>query len=199
MAKMKAETKSELEAMQKAQLDREAKQAKDNEEKAQKALEQEKTKITAEQNQTMVEFRSEIQSFLKGKPDVYELVNLYDPAGTYVEATVQQHYEDTLAQGKPEILSIARAAELVEQWMESEVEKTLATKKIKAKVNSSTASQAAPKENKEATPPSKSATASQPTKTLNNDMTASSVSQAAARTDAERMRRALASFSSAAR
>lgn len=188
--RVKSEMEERLEAYKREQLESAKKAQEEQELKAKKAQEEETKRIEAERLQVIEEFQTEINEYLLGNQDNYELINTNEQHDL-VFATVEQHFEKT---GR--VLSIKEAADLVERFLEQQVEKNLATKKLKAKVSppSTAKVEQAPKEDTQvksqetapATPVAKS-------KTITNDMTASSISKPAD-TEEERWKRALAAL-----
>jgi len=80
------------------------------------------------------EFQEEIASFVKEKPQDYELINLHNAEAT-VYAVIEAHFEKTKAAGKPRVLSIKEGADLVERYLEKQAERILGTSKIKARLS----------------------------------------------------------------
>lgn len=117
--------------------------------------------------QTLAEFRQEVQDFVKApeNQEKYELVNLHE-ATEVVLATIEEHFQRTKKAGKPQIMSITQACDLVEKYLEDQVERSTKTKKFSARVSP----QPAPKTgaNGEAKP-----TENVPPRTINNNLTSS--------------------------
>ncbi len=146
----------ELEAFKKAQEEeREAAKA-----EAQKA---ERAKF----EQTLAEFRQEVQDFVKApeNQEAYELVNLHD-ASEVVLATIEEHFQRTKKAGKPQIMSITQACDLVEKYLEEQVERSTKTKKFSARVSPHPAPNGAKVEAKSPSEPV-------PPRTINNNLTSS--------------------------
>ncbi len=104
----------------------------------------EKSQAEQKYNQQIDGFKAEIKEFLdKSDVEAFELMK----SGVFSEVTdpiqavydvVLEHYEDTKAKspkGVGEILDIKDAADMVEQWLESEADKIAKTKKIAKKLN----------------------------------------------------------------
>jgi hypothetical protein len=107
-----------------------------------KQMEEQNKKLSDEQaalarkqfEETLADFRQETDDFIKANTEKYELVN-FNEANEIVLATIEEHFQRTKKAGKPEILSIERACDLVERYLEDRMEKALTTKKMSAKVN----------------------------------------------------------------
>lgn len=141
---------------------------------------QERAKRAAEEREQAVitEFKTEIGSFLKRESDKYELTNLYDSADLVYD-TVEEYFAKT-----NKVLSIPEACDLVEAYLEKQVEKSLATKKLSTKVSKPQTEDTA------STPPS----APQRKTLSNSNYTASTPSLVSPRVENDRMARALAAL-----
>lgn len=143
-------------------------------EKRQALLNQRKA-LMAEANNTLSEYVSEVKDHVASQPDKYELINTNDATNLVLEV-IEQNYKQN-----KKLLSIDEASEMVEKFLESQVEKNTSTKKWKAKAN--------PQPTKEEKAKSPMAQQSQ---TLNNNLTSSAASFLPPQTEKERMARALA-------
>ncbi len=153
----KSTVTKELEEFKKSQeLERQAER-----EEAQKA---ERAKF----EQTLAEFRQEVQDFVKApeNQEKYELVNLHE-ATEVVLATIEEHFQRTKKAGKPQIMSITQACDLVEKYLEDQVEKSTKTKKFSARVSPS------PAPNTGAKTEAKSPNEPVPPRTINHNLTSS--------------------------
>lgn len=159
------------------------------EEKAKKALDDEQKEIEAKRVEALDNFKSEIDEYVSEKSEEYELTHL-NGASHLIFDTIEKYFEETASKdpnGVGKVLTIKEAADAVEHYLEMQVEKNLATKKLKAK--------ASPQPTKEDPSVKPQANATPSTKTLNNDLASSAtVPASAARTEEERMRRAIAAM-----
>lgn len=145
-------------------------------EAAQKRAEEERA---ARESNVIQEFKSEINRFIQTKSDTYELTALYDSADLVYD-TVEAYYEKT-----NKVLSIPEACDLVEKYLESQVEKSLKTKKLSAKLPRSD----------EPAPVERPTQASSPRRTLTNtEYTSSTPSFVSPKVESDRMARALAAL-----
>lgn len=170
--KMKAleeKFESKIEALERQrQEEREAAQRRQEEEQAKR------------EHQVIQEFKSEIASYITTHKDTYELTNLYD-SSDLVYDTVDAYYEKS---GK--VLSIPEACDLVEKYLESQVEKSLQTKKLSARL---------PKAAEEPTEKRPAPESSAPRRSLNNQTyTSSTPSVVSPKVENDRMARALAAL-----
>ncbi len=130
------------------------------------------------EKETVEAFKLNIGKHIEANKDKYELVALYD-ASELVYSTVEEHFERTKAAGTPKILTIDEAAQLVESYLESEIERTATgSKKFQAKYQ---AAKAADPQN-----PPKTST------TLTNEHTSTAPSFLPSHTENDRIARALA-------
>jgi prefoldin subunit 5 len=127
--------------------------------------------------QVIAEFKNEISNFISSKKDDYELTNLYD-SSDLVYDTVEAYFEKT-----SKVLSIPEACQLVETYLEKQVEKSLQTKKLGQKFQKP-AEETIAKSDPQA-----------PRRTLNNqNYTSSTPSMVSPKVENDRMSRALAAL-----
>lgn len=152
-------------------------------------LEEQKQIAQQETEEVIEAWRQNVSTFIDSKPDDYELIQLND-GKPIVESLIEQSFHQEMkrweAEGKPKhnppkILSEKDAADKVEDWLAKQVEANLNTKKFQAK--------AAPQPKEESKSP---APAQQ--RTITNNMAASMPSTLPAKTEADRMARALAAL-----
>ena len=166
-------TESQIQALH----ERIEQQEKQRELERQDLLRKEQEKYAQREAQVISEFKDEIGNFVKRESDKYELTHLYD-SQDLVYDTVEEFFNKT---GK--VLSIPEACDLVEAYLEKQVEKSLATKKLSTKV--------APKAPEE----SRSPVRDQPRRTLSNtEYTSSTPSFVSPKVESDRMSRALAAL-----
>lgn len=167
--------KTEFEKYKKQQEDERIQVAKRQETDAQQA-----------NTKAIEDFKKETLEFLETNKGEYELINMHGASGI-VLATVEQHYLNTEAKGKPEIMSLKQASDLVEEYLAKEVEKTINTaKRFKKPISSDDKGQA--QESK--------GTTSSPT--LSNALTSSSApSLLSPKTEQDRLTRAMAALNKA--
>jgi hypothetical protein len=123
------------------------------------------------------EFKNEISNFISSKKDEYELTNLYD-SSDLVYDTVEAYFEKT-----NKVLSIPEACQLVETYLEKQVEKSLQTKKLGSRFQ------------KPAEQPIENKDPSAPRRTLSNqNYTSSTPSMVSPKVENDRMSRALAAL-----
>lgn len=152
----------------------------EQEEKEAAKLESEKTQSESQQAKAIEDFKTSINDYVIQNADTYELISLHEAQGLIYD-TISAHYEQTKEEGSPKILSTKEASDLVEAYLEERVEKSIATKKLQAKLKP------ADEQKKE------SAVQAFTSKTLNNSVTSSSgTARSPARDEAERIQRALA-------
>lgn len=140
---------------------------------------EERAKRAAEEREAAVitEFKTEIGSFLDREKEKYELTHLYDSADLVYD-TVEEYFAKT-----NKVLSIPEACDLVEAYLEKQVEKSLATKKLSSKIPR-------PQESSEPV-----ARPSEPRKTLSNSQyTSSTPSMVSPKVENDRIARALAAL-----
>jgi hypothetical protein len=141
----------------------------------------EEEELKAAQTKQIEDFKASITTFLSEKADTYELIAMHD-AQNLVFDTISEHYDRTLATGKPVILSTEEAANLVEGYLEERVKSSLNAKKFKSKDESA--------DNKSDKP---GAVAAFTGKTLSNSVTSTSSNpKSPPRDDDERRQRAIA-------
>lgn len=137
-----------------------------------------------QQEQEVIEnFKNEIADFIEANPSDYELIKMHD-GQELVFATINEHFERTKQAGRPKIMTTKEASDLVEQHLFEKIEESLAkASKLKSKYG-------AQPEKKDGAPVS----VSNPAKTLTNSMSSSAASTIPARTENERIQRALAAL-----
>lgn len=168
-------TESQIKAIQ-DRLDQAEKQREIDREEAQKRAQEQ---AAARESQVVQEFKSEIGRFLQTKAETYELTTLYDGADLVYD-TVEEYYNKT-----NKVLSIPEACDLVEKYFESQVEKSLKTKKLSSKL--------APSEK----PSEDKPTAPSPKRTLSNTQyTSSTPNMVSPKLENDRIARALAALES---
>lgn len=167
-------TESQIKALQEKLESVEKQRELDRQEAADRAR-----KAAEEREQAVIsEFKTEIGTFLKRESDKYELTNLYDSADLVYD-TVEEYFAKT-----NKVLSIPEACDLVEAYLEKQVEKSLATKKLSSKVSK-------PQDE----PQTASPQPAQQRKTLTNtNYTSSTPSLVSPRVENDRMARALAAL-----
>lgn len=153
-------------------------------EKERQTQEQQTAAQQAQQAQILEDFKSEIGEFLESKKDVYELTyqrNAVDDIFTTIQDAYVINLQDWMANGRqgppPAHMDIQKAAEIVEEFYEKEVLKLAETQKLKQKLGIQA--------------PSTNNQNKQPSKTLTNSMASTAASVVPAKTDEDRMRRAL--------
>lgn len=131
--KMIADVKKELEDLKTAQQ-REKEQL----------LAQAKEAAEKEQQQIIDNFKAQTNEYIAQNKDTYELINLHD-AQEVVFATVEEHWakeverynkeveEGTTQPKQPKVLSMKEACDLVEKYLEENIEKSFKTKKLSTK------------------------------------------------------------------
>lgn len=143
---------------------------------ADKEARQEAAQVEAQkQNEQAViaDFREQISSFVRSKPDQYELTRINE-AENLVYDTVEEYYNK-----HQEIMPIKKAADMVEEYLANIVERNLASKKLQTRVSKPTQTKA---------------TDPQSPRTLSNSITTTSspYSGVSPRNDADRLQRAMA-------
>ncbi len=134
----------------------------------------------AEYQRTLSEFNAEINDYVKSNADKYELTAMYQ-GESIVQATIEQHFNNT-----KKILSIQEATELVEKYFEEQVAAAQKTKKFQAK-----------SQPKEGGQPKGEQAAKTSSPTLANELTSSAPSLLPAKTESDRLRRAMAALEQA--
>lgn len=137
---------------------------------------QERSKLMADQRvqQEISAFRQEVGNYIKSNAEKFELINLNE-ASHLVSQKIESHFAET-----KQILPTAEAAEAVERYLEDLVDKNTRAKKLADRYNVS----------------EKRTSSAQQPRTLSNEYTSSAPSLLPARTEADRMRRALAKLPS---
>ena len=160
--------KSQLEAFRREQEERELAKEKAAQEAAHKEYEA-----------TIEAFKGKVNEYITTNSEKFELINLHEANGLVFD-TIEEYFNNT---GK--IMTIEKAAELVEGYLEEQIESTITkTKKFQSKL--------APKKDEPQPQASKG-----PSPTLNNTIAASSAAPSflPPRTEQERIQRALAKLS----
>jgi hypothetical protein len=137
-------------------------------EERQKELEKFKEEEKKHFEATLKEFREEVQNFIKApeQQDTCELINLHD-ANEIVLATIEEHFQNTKKAGKPEVMSIKQACDLVENYLEEQVTKSINTRKWTKKANPE------PSPNGVKSGEAKPSPQSVPPRTISNNLTSS--------------------------
>lgn len=137
-------------------------------------------RVESEKKRLIDEFDSGVLDFVKSNTEQYELTNLND-AGRLVLDVIKETFETS---GR--LMQTSEAADLVEKYLEEQVDRNLQTKKLKARVQLQ--SSQPPKETEKPADP-----ASQPS--LTNRLTASGQSFTSSQNkESDRMARALAAL-----
>ena len=146
----------------------------------QKYVELEKQRIAQEREQTINQFKTEVNAFVKANAESLELTNIND-GSNLVYDVIEEHYEKT-----KQLMPIKEAADLVEKYYEAQAQKLISAKKIASKINGVKSTP----EKVNAEP----ANSPQLKRTITNDLSAnsSSISSGSKLSEAERMRRAMA-------
>ena len=146
-------------------------------EEAAKKSEQERART--EYQRTLSEFSQEVTDYVKANAEKYELTSMYQ-GESIVQATIEQHYNQT-----KKIMSIEQASDLVEKYFEDQVTAAQQTKKFQAKQT--------PKEG--TSQPKRESVSKQTTPTISNELTSSAPSLLPAKTEQDRLQRAMAALS----
>lgn len=147
----------------------------------QKNKEDQEAKNQADLKDTIDRFRTNIGEHIESNKEKYEFTALFD-ASEHVFETVDRHFEATTAAGKPKIMSIDEACELVEKYLEGEVERmATSSKKFQSKYSSTK------KEPEQKAPPKNSVT-------LTNEHSSAAPSLLPKATEDDRIKRALAAL-----
>lgn len=146
-------------------------------EKEKQALEEQKNKEAAQQVELIENFKGQIKKHVQDNGEKFELIGLYE-ANDLVFQTVEEHFNRT-----QKVLSIEEACGLVENYLESELERTAKTsKKFQAKFASAVKTEQTEKKPTTST-------------TLNNSMNQSAAPiLTSKKVDDDRMSRALAAL-----
>lgn len=156
------------------------------EEKEKQAAEEQKRQAEEAETKAVSEFKESISHFVSENAETYELISLYDQH-ELVYATIAQAFDEAQKRyaetrdpkDRPRVLSVKEGADLVEKYLEEMAEKSLKTKRFQSKFT--------PKS--EETTPKEGQSGS---KTLASAVTTSSApSRNPARSEAERMQRAI--------
>jgi predicted phage-related endonuclease len=166
-------TESQIKALQDKISEVESARQRDHQERE----EHSKRQAAEREVQVIAEFKNEISNFISSKKDDYELTNLYE-SSDLVYDTVEAYFEKT-----SKVLSIPEACQLVETYLEKQVEKSLQTKKLGSRFQ------------KPAEQPIAKQDPSAPRRTLNNqNYTSSTPSMVSPKVENDRMSRALAAL-----
>lgn len=166
-------TESQIKALQDKISEVESARQRDHQERE----EHSKRQAAEREVQVIAEFKNEISNFISSKKDEYELTNLYD-SSDLVYDTVEAYFEKT-----SKVLSIPEACQLVETYLEKQVEKSLQTKKLGSRFQKP-AEESIAKSDPQA-----------PRRTLNNqNYTSSTPSMVSPKVESDRMSRALAAL-----
>lgn len=160
----------QIEDMRKAQEDKER-----------AALEEEKTRQESIKQEAVAHFKTQINEFLSTKSEDYELSNLFEQSDLVYD-TMEKYYEK-----HQKVMSMEEAAGAVENHVLSLMMQSLATKKVQSKLAELGYSK------KEAEPVLQQKNSTQP-RTLSNDLTTSAAGFLPAKTEQDRISRALAAL-----
>lgn len=100
----------------------------EQEDREKKSIEAQKQAELHHEQQIVESFKTNISKTIEEKKDTYELTHLYE-ASELVYQTIEEHFERTKSAGSPKIMSVDEACELVEQYLEAEVERMAKTSK----------------------------------------------------------------------
>lgn len=135
------------------------------------------------EEETIATFKANITDTISKNKEKYELVSLYE-ADEMVYQTIEEHYGRTLKEGNPKILTIDEACELVEGYLEGELERTAKeSKKFQSKYMAAKA-----KEDAQAAKIGKTST------TITNEHTSTAASLLNPAVENDRIKRALAAL-----
>lgn len=157
-------------------------------EKAEAQKEAEKAKLTEEEKKrfedVLANFRQEVQDFYTApeNTEAYKLINFHD-AGEVVVATIEEHFQRTKKAGKPQIMGIKQACELVEKFLKDRTEES---SKLIGLTATPAPAESASQQNGEASP-----TAQVQPRTIHNNLTSSAQGSRPLSRD-ERIKRAMA-------
>ncbi len=146
------------------------------------------------EQQIVADFRAGVTQVMKAEPDKYELTNRYDPEGDMVWSTIEEHWkrgEALFAKGEgpaPKALTKQEALDLVESFYESEIEKELTELPQTKKYQSKWKDKFGGKKADEPLPKSGGST------TLSNSMSSAAPTFVSAKTEHDRMQRAMAAL-----
>ena len=146
-------------------------------EKEKQSLEQARLAAEQQTKETIDTFKESLKGFLTSNPEKYELTNRWDANGDLVFQTIEEHFNRT-----QKVMSKEEAADLVEQYFETELEETSKTKKFQSKFGQAL--------KKEEQPKPKSST------TISNSLAPASAAPTLlpAHTENDRIKRALAAL-----
>lgn len=153
-----------------------------------KALEDAKQREVAEQTALVERFNAQAINHVKAAGEKYELINTLG-YHDHVPELVREHYsrQSNLPPEERKLLSVDEAAQMVEEWIEAQAEKAFSSKRLTSKRASAQTPQ------QEQALDGKKPEA----KTLDNTLTGGVAQPAAARSEAERVKRAFAAFDAA--
>jgi hypothetical protein len=137
-----------------------------------------KRQAEKEYNDIITDFNGEIKGYIAANKDQYELTSMYQ-GEEIVYQTIEQHFANS---GK--IMTIKEASDLVEQYFEGEVRRAQGTKKFQAQPKPEVKGQS-----------QRESVAKQSSPTLSNEMTSSAPSLLPAKTENDRIQRAMAALS----
>lgn len=164
------------------QLEEKLSKKEEDEQRAKKKSDEDQEKNQEINNQKKIAaFKEQITDYIKSNSEKYELTNIND-VSHLVFQRIEEHFHKTQNEtGTGVILSVEQAADAVEKMLEEQVEKNLSAKKLAAKVVPQ------PKGETKQAPPAQQ-------RTISNDMTGSAPSFLPAKTERDRMSRALAAL-----
>jgi hypothetical protein len=151
----------------------------EQEQKEKERIEAQRQAQEQEEAQAIESYKGRIDQFLKANTEKYELTALYE-ATDLVFTTIEKNFETT-----NKVLSTEEACQLVEEYLESELDKTAKTKKFQSKFASLLAKEGEQKPN---------AQGAKAPKTLTNEFNSVSATMLPAHTENERIKRALAAL-----
>lgn len=156
---------------------------KEAQEKETRAQEDARRQREQAEQEAIEAFKGGIATFIGENKEKFELVSIFD-AGELVFQTVEEHYARTSKAGTPKVLSVDEACQMVETYLENEIERTAqASKKFQSKYGALKTKEEAPKK------PAATTT------TLSNQATSrASPSMLPASTENDRIKRALAAL-----
>jgi hypothetical protein len=172
------ETRTEIEKIRQELAERD-KKAKEEADKAAKDAEA----------KAIETFRQQISDHVDTNKEKFELVALYDARGLVFD-TIEEHYKRTAEAGTPKVLSLDEACQLVETYLEGEIERTAKTsKKFQSKYQA-----IVDKNNADASNSGKTKPHSTPTVSNNMQPSSAAPSLLSPKTEQDRLQRALAAL-----
>lgn len=130
-----------------------------------------------EAEETIQEFKQSVNEFIASKPDDYELLNTYGEQ-ELVHAIIEQHWAKT-----HKVMEREEACKIAENYLEELIEKGTKTKKLSAKLQAKVQT------------PDKPGVKREESKTLTNNLNTSTPSLLPAKTEQDRLQRAMAALS----